>query len=321
MRVIGAAQGAAIATAINVDNMLVHVCLELGRARQGARLCAPGDATRRDGSEAVARAIYQPREGAAHRRAPRTRARSGHRDGDGGLHALQNAIELNQAAFGETARFEALAAEYMMMDASSAEGVSAGGGGGEAGGAPARRRRRRRRRGGGGGGGVVGGGGGRLGGRGAGGGEGGAEAAEAREAAAAAARRRRRGRRRWRRRRRRRRQRRAPASVGAATLRPSRGGGACGPAVCSPARRRRRRCLRRRHATRPPTAAGLALLGADDAGSVQRASRAGIGADAVGFLHLVRDPGTPRAHRGRLCGVGSASAGSARRSRRAATRW
>ena len=34
MRVIGAAQGAAIATAINVDNMLVHVCLELGRARQ-----------------------------------------------------------------------------------------------------------------------------------------------------------------------------------------------------------------------------------------------------------------------------------------------
>ena len=34
MRGIGAAQGAAIATAINVDNMLVHVCLELGRARQ-----------------------------------------------------------------------------------------------------------------------------------------------------------------------------------------------------------------------------------------------------------------------------------------------
>ncbi len=65
----------------------------------------------------------------AHARAKRATG-----DGDGGLHALQNAIELNQAAFGETARFEALAAEYMMMDAQRRfEGVSvSGGGGGEA---------------------------------------------------------------------------------------------------------------------------------------------------------------------------------------------
>ena len=127
MRVIGAAQGAAIATAINVDNMLVHVCLELGRARQ-----AHGFALQAMQLVVMDQKLlleqYTNLEKAPHIDAllAHSRAKRATGDGDGGLHALQNAIELNQAAFGETARFEALAAEYMMMDAQRRfEGVSA----------------------------------------------------------------------------------------------------------------------------------------------------------------------------------------------------